>query len=83
LSTPQVSTAKTDTETMPALVVSNTKRAVIFYDLTTAPPVLRTLEPSAVTVGTGSSWRHASVIESYNDTDLGAILDYLRAVPNL
>ena len=80
LSTPQVSTAIVDTESIPVLVVSNTKRSVIFYDLTLAPPVLRTLEPSAVEVSTGSSWRHASVIESYSDTELAAILEYLRTV---
>jgi mono/diheme cytochrome c family protein len=80
LSTPQVSTAMAGTESMPALVVSNTKRAAIFYDLTAPPPVLRTLEPSAVEVSTGSSWRHASVIESYSDTELAAILEYLRTV---
>jgi hypothetical protein len=80
LSTPQVSTAIVDTESIPVLVVSNTKRSVIFYDLTLAPPVLRTLEPSAVAVSNGSSWRHASVIESYLDTELAAILEYLRTV---
>ena len=80
MSTPQVSTARTDTEAMPALVVSNTKRALVFYDLTTPPPVLRTLEPSALTLSTGSSWRHSSVIESYRDEELGSILEYLRAV---
>jgi hypothetical protein len=80
MSTPQVSTARTDTEAMPVLVVSNTKRAVIFYDLTTPPPVLRTLEPSALTLSTGSSWRHSSAVESYRDAELGSILEYLRTV---
>lgn len=79
LNTPQVSTATADSESMPALVVSNTKRAVIFYDLTAPPPVLRTLDPSTVKIAEGNSWRHASVIGSYNDQELSAILDYLRA----
>jgi mono/diheme cytochrome c family protein len=80
LSTPEVSTATADSETIPALVVSNTKRTVIFYDLTSPPPVLRTLDPAAVKIAEGSSWRHASVTGSYNDQELSAILDYLRAV---
>jgi len=80
LNTPQISTATADSESMPALVVSNTKRAVIFYDLTAPPPVLRTLDPSTVKIAEGNSWRHASVIGSYNDQELSAILDYLRAI---
>ena len=79
LATPQVSTATLDSESMPGLVVSNTKRAVIFYDLTIPPPVLRTMDPSAVKIAEGSSWRHASAIGSYNDQELSAILEYLRA----
>jgi hypothetical protein len=30
---------------------------VVFYDLTTPPPVLVTAEPSAVRISDGSSWR--------------------------
>jgi hypothetical protein len=52
----------------------------MFYDLTSPPPVLRTWEPSAVKIAEGSSWRHATVTGSYNDQELSAILDYLRAV---
>jgi mono/diheme cytochrome c family protein len=79
LSTPQVSTATANSESMPALLVGNTRRAVIFYDLTTVPPVLRTMDPAAVKIADGASWRHASVIASYNDAELAAILEYLRA----
>jgi mono/diheme cytochrome c family protein len=79
LSTPQVSTAVANSESMPALVVGNTRRAVIFYDLTTVPPVLRTMDPGAVKIADGASWRHASVIASYSDAELAAILEYLRA----
>ena len=80
LATPQVSTARAAGENMPALVVSKTSRNVIFYDLTTPPPVLRTLEPPSVNLAEGSSWRHASVIGAYNDVELGSILTYLREV---
>ena len=65
---------------MPALVVSKKANAVIFYDLTTPPPVLRTESPAAVQTREGSTWRHSSVIGAYNDAELSAILAYLRAV---
>lgn len=80
LATPQVSTANAGGETMPALVLSKTGRNVILYDLTTPPPVQRTLEPGSVNFVEGSPWRHASVIGSYNDAELGSILIYLRDV---
>lgn len=79
LSTPDVSTVTANSESMPAVVVGNTRRAVVFYDLSTVPPVLRTMDPAAVTIADGASWRHASVIGSYNDAELAAILEYLRA----
>ena len=78
LATPQVSTAHASGETMPVLVMSKTSRNVILYDLTTPPPVQRTLEPSAVNFAEGSTWRHASVIGAYNDAELESILIYLR-----
>ncbi|MDP9112052.1 MAG: c-type cytochrome [Acidobacteriota bacterium] len=80
LATPQVTTANAGGETMPALVLSKTSRSVILYDLTTPPPVLRTLEPPSVNFAEGSMWRHASVIGSYTDAELGSILIYLRDV---
>ena len=80
LATPQVSTANAGGETMPALVLSKTSRNVILYDLTALPPVQRTLEPPSVAFNGGSTWRHASVIGSYNDAELGSILIYLREV---
>ena len=80
LATPLVSTAKAGGETMPALVLSKTSRNVILYDLTTPPPVQRTLEPPSVNFAEGSTWRHASVIGFYNDAELGSILIYLGDV---
>jgi hypothetical protein len=67
-------------ETFPALVLSNKTSAVLFYDLTTPPPVLRTELPASVQVRDSGTWRHSSVIGSYNDAELGAILAYLQAV---
>ena len=74
-----VSTATLGGEPMPALIVSKTSRSVIFYDLTTSPPVLRTVDPASVSLADGSTWKHSVAIASYNDTDLAAILAYLRA----
>jgi mono/diheme cytochrome c family protein len=80
IATPLVSTSIMNGETMPALVVSKGSRRVIFYDLTTPPPVLVTAEPSAVKLSDGSSWRHASVIGAYKDAELESILEFLRSV---
>ena len=80
LATPLVSTATMNGETMPALVLSKGSRSVLFYDLTTPPPVLVTAEPSAVNIADGSSWRHASVIGSYKDDELESILRFLREI---
>src|SRR5215471_3118562 len=80
LATPQVSTATIGVESMPALPVSKTTRSVIFYDLTSSPPVLRTADPASVTLADASTWKHSNVITSYQDNDLEAILAYLRAV---
>jgi mono/diheme cytochrome c family protein len=80
LATPQVSTATAGGEAMPALLLGNTSRNVLLYDLTTPPPVLRTLEPASVKIAEGSTWRHVSVIGSYSDAELDAILMYLREV---
>jgi hypothetical protein len=80
LPTPRVSTVTVGGEMLPALVISRKTSAVLFYDLTTPPPVLRTELPAAVQVRDGATWRHAAVIGSYNDAELGAILAYLQAV---
>lgn len=76
--TPGVPTVTLDGEMMPALVVSQGKTRALFYDLTSVPPVLRTVEPGAIKVTPGSAWRHASVIGAYNDTELTSILAFLH-----
>ncbi|PWU00162.1 MAG: hypothetical protein C5B51_25825 [Terriglobia bacterium] len=78
IATPNLKTAKLDGESMPALVLSEGKQRVIFYDFTSAPPVQRTAEPGAVTFAAGSSWQHSSAIGAYNDSELAQILVYLR-----
>jgi mono/diheme cytochrome c family protein len=79
LTTPSVRTAIAGNQKMPALVINDGTRAKVFYDLTTAPPVLHTAQPGTVSWRDGSDWRHASVLGSYSDTELGSILEYLRS----
>ena len=78
LPTTQVSTATVGSDSMPALIVSKKAGAVMFYDLTSAPPVLRTELGPAVQTRDGSTWKHSSALGSYSDADLAAILAYLR-----
>jgi mono/diheme cytochrome c family protein len=80
LATPNVKTGTLDGESMPILVLSEGKQGTLFYDLTTAPPVQRNAQPGSVKFSDGSAWRHSSVIGSYDDSELAAILAYLRAV---
>lgn len=78
LATPDVRIATVNGEAMPALIVSQTKTHAQFYDLTSVPPVLRTVDPSALKVTAGSTWRHSSVIGAYNEGEMTAVLAYLR-----
>jgi mono/diheme cytochrome c family protein len=80
LATPGVKTGAMGGESMPVLVLSQGKQSSVFYDLTSAPPVQRNAEPGSVKFTEGSGWRHSSVIGAYSDTELVAILNYLRAV---
>jgi mono/diheme cytochrome c family protein len=79
LATPRVVTATVEGEAMPALIVAKKSTEVTFYDLTVPPPVLRIVAPASFTSTEGSGWRHANVIDAYNDAELTAILAYLRA----
>jgi mono/diheme cytochrome c family protein len=79
LATPNVKTAALDGESMPALVLSEGKQGPVFYDLTSAPPVQRNAIAGSVKFTDGSQWRHSSAIGAYNDSELAAILAYLRA----
>jgi mono/diheme cytochrome c family protein len=80
LQTPEVRTAAVDGEAMPALIVSQGKTRALFYDLTSVPPVLRTVDPGQLKVTEGSAWRHSSVIGAYDDAELASILAFLREV---
>lgn len=78
LATPRVRTAVVDGETIPALVIGEVRHRMMLYDLTSAPPVERSLDPAAVKIAEGSSWKHATATASYSDAELSSILTYLR-----
>jgi mono/diheme cytochrome c family protein len=81
LATPNVKTGTIDGESMPVLVLSEGKQSTVFYDLTSVPPVQRNVEPGSVKFTDSSNWRHSSVIEAYDNSELAAILTYLgRAI---
>jgi mono/diheme cytochrome c family protein len=80
LATPNVKTAAMEGESMPALVLNEGKQGTVFYDLTSVAPVQRNALPGAARITTGSTWRHSSAIGAYNDSELTAILEFLRAV---
>jgi mono/diheme cytochrome c family protein len=83
LATPNVKTGIMDGESMPVLVLRDGKQATLFYDLTSSPPVQRNAQPGSVKFNDGSNWRHSSTIGAYDDSELAAILAYLRAVTKL
>ena len=80
LATPNVKTGTMDGESMPVLVLSEGRQSTVFYDLTSAPPVQRNAEPGAVKFTNGSTWKHSTAIGAYNDSELSAVLTYLREV---
>ena len=79
LATPNVLNVTVAGESMPALILSRKAQSVVFYDLTVAPPVLRTVAASDIRIGEASPWRHASAIASYKDSELSPILVWLQA----
>jgi mono/diheme cytochrome c family protein len=71
-----VRTARVGSDSFPAMPVERNDRAVRIYDLTTLPPVLRTLAPGDVSLS-GVEWNHAPAVSNYTDTELSAIAGYL------
>lgn len=80
IATPQVETATAEGDSFPALALNKSGAQTKLYDLKTLPPVLRTFPKGTVTFKQGSAWRHEAMLASYNDQELGAILEFLRAV---
>jgi mono/diheme cytochrome c family protein len=80
VATPDLETLTAEGSTFPALVLNKSGAQAKFYDLTSLPPVLRTLPKSEVTFKSGSTWRHEGMLKSYSDADLEAILTFLKTV---
>jgi len=79
MATPQVSTATLEGRSFPALIASQIPKETKLYDLSWFPPVLRTAEPASVKTSDGNAWNHSTVLGNYSDSELDAILLFLRA----
>lgn len=79
LETPHVVTVTATGESMPGLILSRKAQSITFFDLTVAPPVLRTMAPADIRIGEAAAWRHSSAIVSYSDSELSAILVWLQS----
>lgn len=68
----------TDGQSFAALQVAQEDEQVKLYDLTTIPPVLRTLRSGEIgSLAQDRSWEHRTVAAEYSDGELGAIVHYL------
>ena len=65
-------------DSFPALVVEEKDGFLKLYDLTTAPPALRTVPAGSVRWSAEPQWRHARAVQLYNDEELQAVAGYLR-----
>ncbi len=77
LPAPDVRSAEVGGDRFPALIVSQGGRRTVLYDLTTLPPVMRTVEAASLHIDGPAAWRHPTA--AYNDSELGSILDFLRS----
>jgi mono/diheme cytochrome c family protein len=80
ISTPDVKTTRLGADHFPTIVISEGGRRTVLYDLTTLPPVLRTVDASSIGIADYSAWMHSTVIKSYSDSELASILVFLREV---
>ena len=62
----------------PALLVESKGGTARVYDLTTAPPVLRTIAAKQLRLGGKAQWKHADFVSTYSDSELNAIAEYLK-----
>ncbi|MBS1829817.1 MAG: cytochrome c [Acidobacteria bacterium] len=62
----------------PALVLDRKGASISLFDLSDAPPVLRTFLPAEVRLENSAGWTHATVTRSYSDSELSSIDAYLQ-----
>jgi mono/diheme cytochrome c family protein len=66
-------------EEFPALLVEQNGNQVRLYDLTLAPPVLRTLaRPDVVSLAENDGWPHETFAKDYTRPELEDVIAYLR-----
>lgn len=81
---PNVRTARVGADHFPTLIVSQGGKRTVLYDLSTLPPVLRTITSSDVGIVDSNAWLHSTVTKAYTDGELASILAFLRsAFPGL
>jgi len=81
LNTPAVQRATLNGDSMPALVLSQSVSGSKFYDLTSVPPVLRTVQPEAdLTLYDSGNWQHQDYLSAYSTEELDKVLAFLRAI---
>ncbi len=67
-------------DTFPALLAAQKGETLQVYDLTVAPPVLRTFAKGEVKLSGGAAWKHAQATKAYTDEELQAVAAYLKWV---
>jgi hypothetical protein len=70
--------ARIGDDAFPALLVDQRGDWTRVYDLTTVPPVLRTVHEKTLTWSGGASWKHSAAVASYSEAELRAIAEYLQ-----
>ena len=69
----------TNSEEFPALLAEQNGRQTRLYDVTQAPPVLRTFaREDIVSLRENLSWRHSDFVKDYSQAELEDIGVYLR-----
>jgi mono/diheme cytochrome c family protein len=66
-------------ESFPAIAVD--AKAGKYFDLTTPPPVLRTVEPAQLISANGRArWSHSTIVKGYSGEEIEAVARYIRWV---
>ena len=64
--------------TFPAIRAPGGAGASLWYDLSAQLPVLRTFKPGQYSIREGSAWTHRGALETYKDSELTTVLEFLR-----
>ena len=78
IAAPNVRAAMVNGDRFPALIVSQGGRRTVVFDLTTLPPVLRTVDAGLLKIDGPAQWSHP--VAAYTDSELESILHFLHAI---